>query len=182
MELTYKFRTGARVKGGVDATAVGTELDRIRETHGEITPQGVVDESRPSDAPLNPCFTWDDYEAAEAFRRVEARSIVKSVRVVYPDKETSEPAYVHIKRSEPEEGEPVAGGYYERARTVASSFSLFDNAWRSAQERLSAAAKALEELEDLGRDRMSDELSARTEAVSFARVKVEEATNLLATH
>lgn len=179
MEPTYHFRNGARIKGGVEAQSVGQELDRIRHTHGELTPQAVVDESRSDDAVLHPCFTWDDAEAAELHRRHEARTIVRSVRVTYPDKEESEPAYVHIRRQESEEGEERPTGYYEQARTVAANFSLFDNAWRAAQDRLGAAAKALEELETMARDRMSDQSAARAEAVSAARTKVAEAQDLL---
>jgi hypothetical protein len=180
MEPTYQFRNGAHIKGGVDANSVGTELDRIRESQGEITPQGVVNESRPTNAPLNPCFTWDDTEAAEAYRRDEARKIVRSVRVVYPDTRNSEPAFVHIRREDPAEDGQPQGGYYERARTVAQNFNLYDNAWRSAQERLSAAARSLTELEALARQHISDEQSARMEAVAAAKARVNEASDLLA--
>ena len=179
MEPIYQFRNGARIKGAVEAQTVGEELDRIRDKHEGLTPQTVVDESTPSDAPLHPCFTWDDAIAANEHRKAEARSIVRSVRVTYPDKEETEPAFVHIQRIETGDGEPVEGGYYERARTVASNFSLFENAWRSAQQRLAAASSALEELEKLAVERMSDQSAAQAEAVSAARAKVAEAQDLL---
>lgn len=178
----FVFRNGAHVKGGVDAQTVGTELDRIRDKHDGIKPQAVVDESEPEDAALHPCFTWDNEVAANEFRKVEARSIVRSVRVIYPESKHSEPAYVHVRKVETASEDEPQGGYYERARTVAAEFNLFDNAWRSAQERLSGASKALEELEALAQRHMSDESAARAEAIAVARSKVVEANDLLATH
>ena len=175
---SYEFRNGARIKGGVDAQTVGDELDRIRDKHNGITPQDVVDESAPADAPLNPCFTWDDVEAANEYRKVEARSIVRSVRVVYPDKKETEPAFVHVKREETVDGEET-GGYYERASTVVQNFNLYDNAWRAAQDRLGAAAHALDDLERMARDQVNDQAVAKADAVSAARVKVSEARTLL---
>lgn len=173
----YEFRNGSRVKGGVDAQTVGDELERIRDKHDGITPQCVVDESAPAEAALHECFTWDDAEAANEFRKVEARSIVRSVRVIYPDK-PSEPAFVHVRKEETPEGEE-AGGYYERASTVVQDFNLYDNAWRAAQDRLGAAAKALDDLERMARDQVNDQAVARAEAVTAAKAKVTEASNLL---
>lgn len=174
MEPTFHFKEGTRIKGGLDAQSVGEELERIRVDHGHLTPQGVVDESRTDDAVLHPCFTWDDATAAEAHRRHEARTITRSLRVVYPDNGESEPLYVHVRKVESEDSNQE-GGYYEQARTVVANVSLFDNAWRAAQERLSAAAKALADLENLSKQRKNFE----SHAITAARSKITEAQDLL---
>ena len=181
MEKQFQFRSGSRIKGNINANVTGRELERIADKHDGITAQGVVDESTPKDAALHPCFTWDNEVAANEFRKHEARNIVRSVRVVYPDKTDSEPAFVHIRhlRNECDEDEPVTAGYYQRSRIVASDFSLYENAWRAARERLSSAVKALRELEDLGRQCMTDTSAARADAVSAAKEKANEAYELM---
>ena len=146
MEKQFHFRSGSRIKGDVDANVVGEELERIADKHDGIRAQDVVDESTPEDAVLHPCFTWDNEMAANEHRKHQARSIVRSVRVIYHDKKESEPAFVHVRH---ESQEDVAG-YYQRSRVVASNFSLYENAWRAARERLASAVKALRELEELG--------------------------------
>lgn len=178
MEKQFQFRSGSRIKGSIDANVVGEELERIADKHDGITAQGVVDESTPEDAALHPCFTWDNEIAANEFRKHEARNIVRSVRVVYPDKTDSEPAFVHI-RYEGDEDEPVTAGYYQRSRIVASDFSLYENAWRAARERLSSAVNSLRELEELGRQCMTDTSAARADAVSAAKEKAHEAYELM---
>lgn len=48
---------------------------------GKITPEMVVDAARDTSSPLHEHFTWDDEKAAGAFRLVEARALIRSVRV-----------------------------------------------------------------------------------------------------
>ena len=172
MEKQFRFRSGSRIKGDVDANVVGKELERIADKHDGIRAQDVVDESTPEDAVLHPCFTWDDQIAANEHRKHQARSIVRSVRVVYPDKEESEPAFVHVRH----ESEEDAVGSYQRSRVVASNFSLYENAWRAARERLASAVRALRELEELGLQCMTD-----TSNVSVAKEKASEAYELMST-
>lgn len=172
MEKQFRFRSGSRIKGDVDANVVGKELERIADKHDGIRAQDVVDESTPEDAALHPCFTWDDKIAANEHRKHQARSIVRSVRVIYPDKEESEPAFVHVRH----ESEEDVAGCYQRSRVVASNFSLYENAWRAARERLASAVRALRELEELGLQCMTD-----TSNVSVAKEKASEAYELMST-
>ena len=77
----------------VDAQAAGEEMERIYEKHGTITPEGVVEESRPDDAPLHDCFEWRDKEAAEKYREHQARGIIRAL-VIRHEEEGKEPVYV----------------------------------------------------------------------------------------
>lgn len=81
----------------VDAQTAGEELERIA-SDGELTPQRIVDESRPEDAPLHKCFEWDDQKAAEGFRRQQARIITCNLITDCTGEEDAEPvrAFVHI--------------------------------------------------------------------------------------
>ena len=65
-----------------DAQTAGNELGRIYQKHGELNPADIVDESRPTFAPLHPCFEWDDAKAAEKYREHQAGNIVRNITVV----------------------------------------------------------------------------------------------------
>lgn len=73
------------VRFGIDPQEAGEELERIKQRDGTITAPAVVDEARPNDAVLHPAFTWDDPEAAEKYRLIEARTLIKRVRVICPE-------------------------------------------------------------------------------------------------
>lgn len=57
------------------------ELTGIYRRYGKLTPEMVVDESRPPAAPLHDRFEWDDAEAAEAYRRDQAHHLIQSVKL-----------------------------------------------------------------------------------------------------
>ena len=61
-----------------------TELKRIaRENGGLLQPEVVVEEARPKSSPLHSRFTWDDAEAAHAYRIWQARQLIRvSVEVL----------------------------------------------------------------------------------------------------
>lgn len=77
-----------------------TELGRIYRRDGVLVPAIVVDEARPETAPLHAHFTWDDSEAAEEWRREEARRLIRNFRIVVEDAKPSEPAQVSISIAE----------------------------------------------------------------------------------
>lgn len=52
-------------------------LTDIYRARGELTPQLVVDEARPKDAPLHDRFEWDNKVAGEAYRRVQAQQLIR---------------------------------------------------------------------------------------------------------
>lgn len=59
----------------VAAQAAGMELERIYKDHGRCDAADVVDESRPEEAVLHPCFEWRDHVAAEFYRQQQARNL-----------------------------------------------------------------------------------------------------------
>lgn len=84
MERVVVWAKGSRHK--VKATAAFAELERIRESEGEtVSPQAIVDASRPEDAVLHPEFEWDDTAAANEWRKEQARSIVQAIEIVESD-------------------------------------------------------------------------------------------------
>lgn len=64
-------------------------LTGILARRGALTPSVVVDEARNPESPLHHRFVWDDSEAAEAYRRVQAAHLIRSVHITLvaePDK------------------------------------------------------------------------------------------------
>jgi hypothetical protein len=59
------------------------ELLTVREQHGKLTPQLVVDTARDPDHPLHSRFEWDNEVAGEAWRRQQAHELIRKARIVY---------------------------------------------------------------------------------------------------
>ncbi len=86
--------------GAVDAVETVTQAARralaLLERKGRLTADDVVEAARNPKSPLHGYFTWDDAEAAHARRIDEARSLIRSVRVVvtYESSTIAVPRYV----------------------------------------------------------------------------------------
>lgn len=77
----YKWKPGSRYS--IKAQDAGEELERISEKNGKLTPQNIVDESRPTKAVLHPAFEWNDSKAAESWRRHQARNLTDNLVTVH---------------------------------------------------------------------------------------------------
>jgi len=78
--VVYKYKLARMYP--VPAQEAGTELERIYDKHGALEAAVVVDESRPEDAVLHPCFEWRDPVAAELWRNHQARGIISCIVTV----------------------------------------------------------------------------------------------------
>lgn len=140
----FGFKKGTTYRG-VDAQVAGEELERIRETRGELAPSAIVEESRPKDAPLHGAFTWDNKKAADEYRLIEARQLVRIVTVLKDDEEEQQPYYVHVAR-EPAVNDTEREGRYEPIHIVVQSPDLFERALSELESRVSSALKAVADL------------------------------------
>jgi hypothetical protein len=68
------------------------QLQAVYDQHGTLTPQLVVELARDPAHPLHGRFDWDDRSAGEAWRREQARQLIRSVRVVYREADDKEAA------------------------------------------------------------------------------------------
>ena len=116
---TFSFKKGARLKGGFDPQVTGEALADIRERRGgKLEPQDVVDAARHDNA-LHGAFEWDYSVAGEAFRRDQARNLIRSVVIIIEELDAPEqPAFVHILIVS-EDGERHS--YYQDAEVAASN-------------------------------------------------------------
>ena len=60
----------------VSAQEAGDHIEKLDRIHGEVTPQILLDDSRPEDALLHPCYEWDDEKAAEKYRLHQSKMII----------------------------------------------------------------------------------------------------------
>lgn len=146
----------------IDAQTAGEELTRIHAEHGRLTPRDVVDESRPEDAPLHPAFEWRDDIAADEFRQIQARSLIKTVEVIRPAaaEHEPEPAYVKVASS------PAR---YEPPAKAVRSPEMFESAFMLACQRLRAAEQALEQLQQVAKRERPDAFGKCGRAVYVLR-------------
>jgi hypothetical protein len=104
--MRYDYRTTAGIKPVIPADVAGSELQRIYEERRALTAEAIVEAAQPLDAPLHPVFEWDDSVAAEQYRLVQARQLVRSVVLVsQPERNEHGPtvrAFVSLHRPEPE--------------------------------------------------------------------------------
>lgn len=144
--MVYQWHEGSRI-GKVAAQVAGESLEATRQRNdGVLTPEGVVEDARPDDAPLHPCFEWDDETAAGLFRESQARDIIRSLRIVKIDDEpTPVPirAYVHIDEHD------VHGRCYVRAQDAMLDQDMREQVLAQALTELRAWQARYKELREL---------------------------------
>lgn len=99
----------ANMYKGIDAQTVADEISEIGE---DVTAEQIVDKAKDENTELHKCFTWDNDIAAEKYRIIEARQIVRHlVREELPDAKNDTPplrvfyktnngeGYKHIERT-----------------------------------------------------------------------------------
>lgn len=70
------------------------EIRRLENESGMINPVDVVEAAREENSPLHSHFEWDDSEAAQQYRLVQARNLIR-VCVEYIDNGKQEKMLVH---------------------------------------------------------------------------------------
>lgn len=98
-------------------------LTDIYRARGELTPQLVVDEARPKDAPLHDRFEWDNKVAGEAYRRVQAQQLIRSVRIEYTSEPAGERKFIRGFHSLRESGDTERDGYAPTEEIVQDELS-----------------------------------------------------------
>jgi hypothetical protein len=82
----------------------------------ELLPGAVVDAARSKASPLHPHFEWDDAVAAEKHREVQARQLIRAIRIEPQDNEDEPPRAWHSIND--------GGRSYRPIATIQASASL----------------------------------------------------------
>lgn len=133
---TYSYKTSAAVAG-----EVCEELDR---TVG-LTPENLVDVSRPEDAPLHSEFEWNDELAAEEYRRVQARLLISNLSIVI-EEQKQEPIRAFFSL---QNGFRKNSGTYESTITIMSDDIKREKLLENAKKELEAFKKKYQLLSEL---------------------------------
>lgn len=64
-----------------DAELIQHELNKLYKQWGQLPPERVVDTARDDTHPLHRFFEWDPHKAHEKYLLVQAREMIRSVRV-----------------------------------------------------------------------------------------------------
>lgn len=84
-------------------SVVRSELERIYARDGLLDPVVIVGEAEDEASPLHAYFMWDDTEAARRFRLMQARGLIRSVRIrveTAPEVTRRVRAYVSVPRDD----------------------------------------------------------------------------------
>lgn len=93
MVTTNTFYEWSTQSFSLSAQIVGETVERLATVNGGVCPPGaLVEEARSDESPLHPLFQWDDSQAADAFRRQQARRVINSIRVTELVDDGSNPA------------------------------------------------------------------------------------------
>lgn len=86
MAVVYRYRLQGMFKTPPEVT--GKVCQELSESEEGLTPQRLVNVSRPVEAPLHEEFEWDDSVAGEKYREKQASEIIRSIVIVDSDIET----------------------------------------------------------------------------------------------
>ena len=119
------------------------DFAKIEARKGVIKPEDVVDYAKDENSPIHNFFEWDDTAAAEKLRKMQARLLIKAVRVTIEDRPAE--AFHNVKITV--NNEPTQG--YVGVKTVMSSKELTEQVKSSAVKELKYWQKKYEDLSDL---------------------------------
>lgn len=119
---------------------IRAELSAIYERSGSVTPEEVVKEATPDDAPLHGQFEWNNDKAAHKYRLVQARTMIRSVGVIIRGEKKP---LIHVP---PEAGSTVVRGKYVVDDDLANNVDEYARAMSAAQANLDTAMRRVAEL------------------------------------
>ena len=130
---------------GLTADQVVGEFERIREAHGELKPEYVVEESRPEGALLHPLFQWDDAVAAEMWRKEQASKLIRNIHVVInnEDVKCSVRAFVNVST-----GKDICRSYIPMREAILNNDAYAD-LLQQAKDEMGAFVRKYSQLEEL---------------------------------
>ena len=134
--MKYAWKNGSRFKTNPDVA--GKVLEDIRDQHGILTPQAVVDVAKNESSDIHSDFEWDDSKAANHYRLQTARQFIRYLRVSVEGEATDEPVFVHVTKDD----QP----YYEKTSVAVQNPDTWLEVMVEEKGRLSAIEKRLESL------------------------------------
>ena len=120
-----------------DAQKCAEEIMAIGE---DVRPEQVLEKARNEDTELHKCFTWDDTIAAEKYRLVEARRVLKlliieekeppqdrpPIRLFHKTKEGEGYKHVELVVKKPDEYEALLARAYAELKAFKAKYAMLE--------------------------------------------------------
>lgn len=150
--MVYKTHyTWRNVRYPVKAEDAGAELERIQEKYGEITPQILLDESRPVTSVMHKCYEWDDSKAAEKWRLQQSRMIMSCLTVTYEGREEGSEELKTIEVRAFQNVSPERNGKFIHVKNAMESQEYRDEVIRRALRELAEYRNKYASLSELSK-------------------------------
>ena len=88
MNVSYQTKEQAGLPNSKRQALIETELGKLRDKHGEVTPAIIVAAAKRPSHPLHEMFEWDDTVAAERWRLNQAHHLLMASKFVATIKES----------------------------------------------------------------------------------------------
>ena len=93
--MVYEWKTPIYKVSAQDA---GDHIEELRKEHeDEYLPKVILEDSRPEDALLHPCFEWNDEIAAEKYRLQQSGNIIRNLTIVHVDNDQTPPKVLKLR-------------------------------------------------------------------------------------
>ena len=130
-----RWKTNANT-GGIAAVDAYNAIEKIRkEKGGELSVNDVIEQAKSKKHILHTVFEWDDTKAAAEHRMTQARSLLRSIEIVYEDQPElpirSHQITVQKKRGD-KEGKTLYTSTERALKDPAARDALIANAIRDA--------------------------------------------------
>lgn len=121
-------------------------LKDLYTQHGKLTAPMVVGAARNKAHPLHTAFEWNNSKAAEEYRLIQARHLIREVRFVYSDTRQKDPL-IHVPVQYATSTSRT--GEYHLGSVLALDDAAYDRALHVALMRLDSAEQAVLEIRRL---------------------------------
>ena len=126
-------------------------IQSIYDRNGKVVPTIVIKEAQNTSSPLHNQFEWDNSKAAHSYRLVQARTLIRKVKIVTTDNQEPE-RLVHIP-------EKTGEGEYKPLSAIVKSKTEFELALDESLKRLQSARRSVDELQNAAEESNDDTLS-----------------------
>lgn len=126
-------------KGTDMSNGVKQVIQELYDQHGKVQPSALVEAARPEESPAHDAFEWNNDKAGDEYRLIQARQLIRIVRVEYAG---AQERLIHVPSIASGEGE------YLPKSVLINRPDEFERALNAAISKLQAARRAVEDLRD----------------------------------
>jgi len=144
--MEYAFKNGYP-KRGMDAQAIGYELEALEAKFGVLSPGLVVEAAKKKRSPMHQAFEWDDTKAAQMGRKRQAADLLGGIVVIMEDSGEPVRRFIKVVTSPENPDENVTG--YVTLQTAMSNADQREAILKRAKGELQAFRRKYKGLQEL---------------------------------